>query len=124
VGGQAGARTPEEFFAGFPDGLALHRAVERLVGEIGAAAVAVTKSQIAFRRRTGFAYVWRPGQDVRSEVPVVLSIALPREVTSARFKAVAHPSSTVWMHHLELSEAAQLDDGVRGWLTEAYDHAG
>ncbi len=124
MGNRSGARTPEDFFAGFPDGLALHRAVERMVGGIGAAAVAVTKSQIAFRRRTGFAYVWRPGQYVRSKVPVVLSIALPREVASARFKAVAHPSSTVWMHHLELSGAAQLDDEVRRRLTEAYDHAG
>ena len=61
------------------------------VAAIGEAAVQVTKSQIVFRRRKGFAYVWRPGQYVKSEVPAVLSIALPRELTSDRFKSVVHP---------------------------------
>lgn len=83
----------------------------------------VTKSQVAFRSRRGFAHVWRPGQYVDSEVPAVLSIALPREVTSARFKEVAHPSTHVWMHHIELHEASELDDQVLGWLTEAYASA-
>jgi hypothetical protein len=86
--------------------------------------VRVTTSQIAFRRRRGFAYVWRPGQYVASEVPAVLSIALPREVSSDRFKSVAHPSPHVWMHHLELSDSSQIDDEVRSWLAEAYENAG
>ena len=82
----------------------LYCAVADAVAAIGEAAVRVTKSQIAFRRRKGFAYVWRPGQYLKSDVPAVLSIALPREVASDRFKEVAHPSAKVWMHHLELSE--------------------
>ena len=84
----------------------------------------MTRSQIAFRRRTGFAFVWRPGQYVTSDVPAVLSIALPHEVASDRFKSVVHPSTGVWMHHLELREVGQVDDEVRGWLVEAYDDAG
>ena len=71
----------------------------------------------------GFAYVWRPGQYVDSEVPAVLSIALPRRVPSDRFKSVAHPSAKVWMHHIELSDSAQVDDEVRDWLAEAYENA-
>jgi hypothetical protein len=98
--------------------------VEDAVTAIGDVTVRVTKSQVAFRRRKGFAYVWRPGQYVRSEVPAVLSISLPREVASDRFKEVAHPSAKVWMHHLELTDTAQIDDEVRGWLTEAYQGAG
>ncbi len=113
-------RTPADFFDGFPDGLALYEAVQRTVDAIGEAAVRVTKSQIAFRRRRGFAYVWRPGQYVTSDAPAVLSIALPYEVASARWKSVVHPSAGVWMHHLELYESAQIDDEVRRWLTEAY----
>jgi Domain of unknown function (DUF5655) len=124
VGNADGERTPEGFFGGFPEGLALYRAVERAIGDIGVADIAVTTSQIRFRRRTGFAYVWRPGQYLRSDVPAVLSIALPHEVASSRFKAVAHPSTDVWMHHLELHEPAELDDEVRRWLAEAYDDAG
>jgi len=54
--------------------------------------VAVTKSQVTFRRRKAFAFVWRPGQYVSSGVPAVLSIAMPHEVTSDRFKEIAHPA--------------------------------
>ena len=117
-------RSPEDLFDGFPRGLAVCRAVEQAVAAIGDAAVVVSKSQVAFRRRRGFAYVWRPGQYVDSEVPAVLSLALPREVVSHRFKEVVHPSSRVWMHHLELDDAAQVDNQVRAWLQEAYDGAG
>lgn len=117
-------RSPEDLFDGFPRGLAVCRAVEQAVAAIGDAAVVVSKSQVAFRRRRGFAYVWRPGQYVDSEVPAVLSLALPREVVSHPFKEVVHPSSQVWMHHLELDDAAQVDNQVRAWLQEAYDGAG
>lgn len=116
-------RTPEQFFDGFPDGLALYRAVERAIRSLGDSAIRVTKSQIAFRRRHGFAYVWRPGQYVASDVPAVLSIALPYALDSDRFKAVAHPASAVWMHHLELTDADQVDAQVHQWLREAFEHA-
>ena len=116
-------RTPEGYFAGHPEGLALFRAVEDMVATIGEASVRVTKSQIAFRRRKGFAYVWRPGQYLKSLVPAVLSIVLPREVASDRFKSVAHPSTEVWMHHVELRSAGEIDDEVRDWLAEAYANA-
>lgn len=116
-------RSPEDLFDGFPEGLAICNAAQEAVSTVGEASMTVTKSQVTFRRRRGFAYVWRPGQYVASDVPAVLSIALPREVTSARFKEVAHPSANVWMHHIELHEASELDDQVLGWLTEAYASA-
>lgn len=124
MGGSDEDHTPQRFFRGFPQGLAVFTAVRAAVEEVGDYDVRVTTSQIAFRRRRGFAYVWRPGQYVTSEVPAVLSIALPREVSSDRFKSVAHPSPHVWMHHLELSDSSQIDDEVRSWLAEAYENAG
>jgi hypothetical protein len=116
--------TPGSVFDGFPTGLRLYEAVAQAVDDIGEATVRASKSQIAFRRRKGFAYVWRPGQYVSSTVPAVLSIALPYALDSVRIKSVAHPAPKVWMHHLELWETSQLDDQVRGWLAEAYDNAG
>lgn len=115
--------TPEEFFDGVPQGLALYREIARMAGDLGDVETRVSKSQIAFRRRTGFAYVWLPGRYVRSDVPAVLSFALRERLDSPRFKEVVHPSSNVWMHHLELHDAAELDDEVRGWLRLAYDGA-
>lgn len=115
--------TPEEFLAGSPAGLALYRAVAGVISSIGPAEVRVTKSQVAFRRRKGFAFVWRPGQYVNTDVPAVLSFGLPREVRSPWFKEVAHPAPGVWMHHLELRDRSQVDAEVRGWLAAAYESA-
>lgn len=117
-------RSPEDLFDGFPEGLAICRAVQRAISTIGEATTTATKSQVAFRRRRTFAYVWRPGQYVNSAVPAVLTIALPREVRSDRFKEVVHPSAGVWMHHIELHDASELDDQVLGWLAEAFVSAG
>ena len=114
---------PEELFAGFPESLAICRAVQRAVAGLGEVSVATTKSQVAFRRRRGFAYAWRPGQYVGSDVPLVLSIALPREVESERIKQVVHPAAHVWMHHIELRDATEIDDQIIGWLTEAHASA-
>ena len=85
--------------------------------------VRVTKSQVAFRRRRGFAYLWIPGQYLRRPAaPVVLSIATRRRLRSERFKEVVHPGP--WMHHLEVFDAADVDDDVIGWLSMAADEAG
>lgn len=115
--------TPTAFFADSPEGLAVHDRVAQVVADFGEVQSRVTRSQVAFRRGRGFAFVWRPGQYLRSDVPAVLSIALPHEVDSPRFKEVAHPSPSVWMHHLELTDVSQVDDEVRGWLWKAWEHA-
>jgi hypothetical protein len=115
---------PDDLFADFPDSLSIYQAVADAVAGIGDATVAVSKSQVAFKRRRGFAYVWRPGQYVRNDVPAVLSIALPHEVGSTRWKEVVHPSPRTWMHHLELRTSAEVDDEVRAWLRAAYAEAG
>jgi hypothetical protein len=117
------ARTPEVFFDGHPDGLVIYRRVSEVIDGLGEAEVRVSKSQIAFRARRGFAYVWRPGRYVDNDVPAVLSIPLPAEDKSKRFKSVVHPSPKVWMHHLEIKDPDQVDEEVAGWLRDAYDAA-
>jgi hypothetical protein len=118
-----GARTPEVFFDGHPDGIAIYRGVTDVIDGLGEAEVRVSKSQIAFRARRGFAYVWRPGRDVDNDVPAVLSIPLPAEDKSKRFKSVVHPSPKVWVDHLEIRDPDQVDDEVARWLRDAYDAA-
>ena len=114
----------EDYFVGDPKGLRIFTAIASRIAKIGPAEVHVSKSEIAFRRRRGFAFVWRPDKYLkRAEVPAVLSIALPGRKRSARFKSVVHPSPRVWMHHLELRGVEEVDAEVRGWLAEAYDAA-
>ncbi|MEN5074400.1 DUF5655 domain-containing protein [Isoptericola cucumis] len=120
--------TPEVLFAHSRDGLAIHDAFARLVADVTGDDVQVrtTKTQVAFRRRRGFAFVWPPWVGVRDHVdaPAVVSFSLGRELASPRVRQVAHPSSRVWVHHVEVRDPAELDDELAGWVREAYDAAG
>lgn len=116
--------TVERFFEGAAPAYALYQAVKRMADTLGPMEVRVSKSQVAFRRRRGFAYLWRPGMYVKSTVPLVLSLPLPRNTASSRFKETVQPSPGIWMHHLELRDSSQLDDEVLQWMREAYDAAG
>jgi len=117
--------TVEEFFAGHPVARAVFDRVREVADGLGGYDLRVGRSQVAFRRARGFAYVWIPGRYLRHpDADVVLSIPLGRHDDSPRFKEVAHPSPKVWMHHLEVRDVAEIDDEVRGWLAEAATGAG
>jgi Domain of unknown function (DUF5655) len=115
---------PEEFFAGWPGARAVFDRVLSVLDGLGPVEVRTSKSQVAFRRRRGFAYLWLPGRYLsKPTAEVVLSIALGRHDPSGRFKEVAHPAPGQWMHHLELQDAGEVDDEVVGWLREAAGRA-
>lgn len=84
----------------------------------------VSKSQVAFRRKRGFAYIWMAGRYLAKPASeVVLSIVLGRRDGSRRFKDVVHPAPAHWMHHLEVHGTGDIDEEVVGWLREAAEHA-
>jgi Domain of unknown function (DUF5655) len=115
----------EDYFAGRPDSRALFDVVRAAVEELGVVTVRVTRSQVAFRRRSAFAWAWVPGQYLRGDVAsLVLSIHLSREDSSPRWKEVVEPRPAQYVHHLELHDPGQVDDEVRAWLQEAYASAG
>ena len=117
--------TAEGFFAGSELGLATLARVRDVLATHPDVSERTTRSQVAFRRRTGFAFLWRPEQYLRHPgAEVVLSIGLPRRLGSSRFKQVAHPARTTWMHHLEVHDVGDVDDEVAGWLREAAGGAG
>jgi hypothetical protein len=116
--------TPEEYLAGHPLALAVLEVVRTLLAPYDDVQERTTTSQIAFRRRRGFAYLWLPGRYLaRPAADVVLSIVLDRRDGSPRWKEVAHPSPAHWMHHLEVIDVADIDDEVAGWLREAAERA-
>lgn len=113
-----------EFFAGHPEGLARFEEVRSILGDVGPVEVRVSRSQVALRRRRGFAYLWLPGRWLsRPSAEVVLSIALPERLGSPRFKEVVNPRPGIWMHHLELRPGVPLDDEVATWLLAGYEAA-
>lgn len=114
----------DAFFAGHPEARVIAGRVAAAVDDLGPSTLRVTKSQAAFSRRRAFAWLWRPGQYVRSSVPVVLSVSLPHRDDSPRWKQVVHPTPRRWMHHLELRTPEEVDDTVRDWLAAAHAAAG
>jgi hypothetical protein len=116
---------PEDVLAGHPLALAAFERVQVIVAAFGPIDVRASKSQVAFRRRRAFAFIWVPGRYLpRPGADVVVSIALTRHDPSPRWKQVAHPSARIWMHHLELHAIGDLDGEVRAWLQAAWDAAG
>ncbi|WP_228539499.1 DUF5655 domain-containing protein [Nocardia sp. XZ_19_385] len=117
-------RTPEEYLDGHPDALPIYRKLCTLLDSLGPYDVRVSKSQIAFRRNRGFAYLWLPGQHLKNpDAEVALSFVLDHKESSQRFKEIAHPTPNRWTHHLEIHHPDDLDEEVRTWLRAAADSA-
>lgn len=116
---------PEDLFAGHPVALAVLDRIRTVLEAEGPVELRATKSQVAFRRARSFAWLWRPGQYLGGDVAsVVLSIALGRHDSSARWKEVVRTSPRHWMHHLEIRDPAEIDDEILAWLREAATRAG
>ena len=119
------ALVPEELFDGHPLGVFALRRVQEAVSGFEDVQIRVSKSQLTFRRKRSFAYLWTPGQYLRNATAeVVLTIALGRHDASRRFKQVVHPTTKHWIHHLEIHDIADIDEQVVGWIREAADRAG
>jgi hypothetical protein len=113
----------EEYFAGSPLGRRVYDAVAAAIDEVGPATARVTKSQVAFRRRRGFCWVWLPGRYLAHPgAEVVVSVALACRDASPRWKQVVEAGGH-WMHHLEVHDLGDLDDELAGWLSQAYASA-
>jgi hypothetical protein len=120
----APGRIPEDVLGPGPVALAAYGRVAAIVREFGPGDVVASRTQVAFRRRRGFAYLWVPGRWLRRpSADVVLSLALDRPIDSPRFKQVVHPAPTVWMHHLELRGPDDIDAEVAAWLRAAWEAA-
>ena len=114
----------EEYFAGNAVGLAIFEKVRSKLEALGPVEARFSKSQVAFRRKRGFAYLWLPGKYLpKAQDEVVLSIALGRRERSTRFKQVVQVSAKHWMHHLVVNDLRDIDVEVESWLREAADRA-
>jgi len=117
--------TLDEYFDGRDGSQRVFNAVQAAIDELGPTELRVTKSQVAFRRRVGFAWAWIPEMYLTGEVaPLVLSVSLRRRDDSERWKEVVEPYQGRFMHHLELRDPGEVDAQVRGWLAEAWESAG
>ena len=91
----------DEFFSGHEESRSLFQAVREAIAAAGPADIRVTKSQVAFKRRRGFAFVWIPEMYLPGrDVPLVLTIGLRRRDASPRWKQVVEPAPGRFTHHV------------------------
>ncbi len=113
------------FFGKHEDSRRLFDDLRRVIDSIGPAEMGVTRSQISFRRKKLFAWIWRPGQYLRGNIaPLVLTLSFPQRDPSPRWKQIVEPAPGRFTHHLELRSAGEIDDEVRAWLQRAWSKAG
>ncbi len=112
------------FFAGSDESHAVFEAVRDAIHSIGTTEVRVSRGQIGFRRDRPFVFAWIP--DIyfgRTDIPLVLTIALPRKVDSPRWSQIVEASPGHFMHHLALRKSHEVDAEVVEWLREAWSDA-
>ncbi|MHB1260655.1 MAG: DUF5655 domain-containing protein [Thermoplasmatota archaeon] len=112
----------EEFFGPYPHGLPLFEAVLRAVRAFGPVEPAATKTQVSFRARTRFAWLWIPQMALKRGPPdVYLTFDLSHCVDSPRIKEAIQVRPGRWVHHLRLASPRDVDAEVKAWLREAYE---
>jgi len=113
--------TLDEFFEGQEQSRQLFEALHSIINAIGPVELRVTKSQIAFRRRKAFAWVWIPGRYLRGKAaPLVLTLSFTQRDASPRWKEIVEPYPGRFTHHLELYSVNDIDVEVRDWLGTAW----
>ena len=114
----------DEFFKDQETSRQLFEAINNIVQTFGVAELRVTRSQIAFRRRKAFAWVWMPGKYLRGKTaPLVLTLSFRKRDPSPRWKEIVEPAPGRFTHHLELYSTEEIDDQIRNWLHEAWLNA-
>ena len=112
---------PEAFFADSVLGLEAYRRVQAVLDGLGPCHLRVSRTQVGWARRRGFAFLWMPGRWLRNPgAEVVLTVSTDRAIDSPRWKEVAEVRPGLFSHHLELHSATDIDAEVASWLAEAY----
>ena len=116
--------TLDEFFNGQDESRQLFETLHSMVNAMGPAELRITKSQIAFRRRKAFAWVWIPGKYLRGKTaPLVLTLSFTSRDASPRWKEIVEPYPGRFTHHLELYSTEDIDNKVHDWLRAAWTAA-
>lgn len=107
------------FFAGKPEEWILYETFRsRVLTEVGKARIQVSKTQITFSRRYGFAFVSHSRR--KKDQGILVSFGLGRHEDAARIRQAVEPYPGRWTHHILVSSAEEMDEELMGWMREAY----
>lgn len=106
------------FFAGRPEELALYEVLRaRVAGRVGAFRVKVSKTQITFAVRYGFAFVSHPRR--KQDRGILVTFGLSHRQVSDRIQYASEPYPHRWTHHMLVGSEAEIDGELLDWIEEA-----
>ena len=111
------------FFNDHMDALPLYERLEGLILEqIPDAKIKVSKTQISFSNKRGFAFVsFNPCRRAkeRPEVWMTVTFGLSYRKDSPRIDVATEPYPNRWTHHVMVGSEEEIDAELMGWIREA-----
>ena len=111
------------FFNDHMDALPLYERLERLIPEqIPGVKIKVSKTQISFSNKRGFAFVsFNPCRRAkeRPEVWMTVTFGLSYRKDSPRIDVATEPYPNRWTHHMMVGSEEEIDAELMGWVREA-----
>jgi hypothetical protein len=108
----------DEIYAGAKAGLRpIHEKILAAVAKLGDFEIAPKKGYVSLRRKKQFAMVG-PGSKGR------LELGLNMKGVPATERLLAQPAGGMCQYKVFLTDPAEVDAGLLGWLRQAYDSAG
>ena len=108
------------FFDGKSAALPLYQALFRRIGSaFPAASVKVQKTQISFYDKHLFLAVSLPRR--KRDTEILVMIGLPDRLEPPRVTVASEPYPNRWTIHIPVSDEAQIDEELLGWIKEAHD---
>lgn len=111
------------FFDEMPKGLPIYEAfLSEVLSRWPDVDIAVQKTQIRFKNRYGFAWVWLPIHRIKGKPDdfIFVSFGLDHRVESPRIWQAVEPYPNRWTHHVIVSSPEDVDRELMGWVEEAY----
>ena len=111
------------FFNDHMDASPLYERLEGLILEqIPDVKIKVSKTQISFSNKRGFAFVsFKPCRKAkeRPSVWMTISFGLSNRKESPRIDAATEPYPNRWTHHIMVGSEEEIDDELMSWICEA-----
>ena len=111
------------FFNDHMDALPLYERLEGLIlKQIPDVKIKVSKTQISFSNKRGFAFVsFNPCRrsKERPEVWMTVTFGLSYRKDSPRIDVATEPYPNRWTHHIMVGSGEEIDGELIGWICEA-----
>jgi hypothetical protein len=100
--------------------------VNRFLISLGSVESATRKTQVSFKHRRAFAWIWLPQLWIKKQPrgSITLTFGLDHKVRDRRIKESVEPYPGRYTHHVVITRAAEFDARVKIWLREAHRLAG